>query len=103
MAKNRESLIESIRAFYERGIEIVKKKNDDYATGEDPFKNFRFASLVGVEPKRAILVRVADKLARVSNLLEKEASVKDERIEDTLLDIANYIAILHAMLEHENN
>ncbi len=99
MAKTKDGLISSVESFYEKGVEIIKKKNDDYATGDDPYKNFRFASLVGVSPERAILVRVADKLARVSNLLDKEPSVKDEKIEDTLLDMCNYLAILSSMLK----
>ena len=79
----------------------MEKKNSDYATGDDAFKNFRMAQLVGVSPDRAILVRVADKIARIANLLDKEAQVKDEAITDTLLDVINYLGILKAMLEEK--
>lgn len=45
----------------------------------------------------SFLVRLEDKLNRVRTLSKQEANVADEKIEDTLLDMANY-AIL-AVLE----
>ena len=35
-------------------------------------------------------VRLQDKLNRLKTLIRNEARVKDESIEDTLLDLANY-------------
>lgn len=98
-----QQFIKTIEDFYARGVELIKIKNADYATGHDPFQNFRSASVAGIEPPRAILLRVLDKLARISNLLGKEAQVKDERIEDTLLDAVNYLAILYALLSDEKS
>lgn len=95
---NQKEFIKHIEETYKRGVEIIKRKNSDYAENTDVFKNFRFAELVGVKPDRAILVRISDKLARISNLLEKENLVKDETIEDTLIDLINYSAILVAYL-----
>lgn len=94
-------LIEHIKQTFSDCIAIVEKKNSDYAKQDDALSNFRNASLVGVTPERAILVRVADKLARISNILDKNSiSVKDETVEDTLNDIINYLAILKAMIVH---
>lgn len=93
----KEQFFKDLETTFKICLEIAKKKNADYAD-EDPFKNFRMSMQVGVEPSRAILVRISDKLSRVSNLLDKEASVGDERIEDTLHDIINYCAILKAYL-----
>lgn len=93
--------IESIKHTYEQGLAIVQKKNADYAVETDPYKNFRSADIVGVPVQRAILVRVLDKLSRVSNLLDKPPAVVDEGIEDTLLDAINYLAILKAYRENE--
>jgi hypothetical protein len=93
----------SIEDSQKAGLDLVKKKNLDYATGEDPFKNFTFSEIVGVSPERAILVRISDKLARVSNLLDKTNSVLDEKLEDTLLDISNYVLILKAKLEDKQH
>ena len=92
---------ESIEKTYKDGLEIIKKKNHDYAGEADPWANFRFAEMVRVSVPKAILVRMSDKLARISNLIDKEAKVEDEKIEDTLLDLINYTAILKAYLENE--
>jgi len=95
--------ISSIQASYAKGVEIIKKKNADYAEESDPFKNFRSASVAGVGVGRAIIVRVLDKLSRIQNLLDKEAMVKDASIEDTILDAINYLAILKAYLDNERS
>jgi hypothetical protein len=77
----------------------MRAKNQDYAGDKDPFKNFRYAEMVGVDVERAILVRMSDKLARISNCLDKEVQVKDETVNDTLSDLINYTAILKAYRE----
>lgn len=94
-----EQFITSIRKTFDDGLALIEVKNKDYANSADPFRNFRSASIVGLEPDRAILVRVLDKIARVSNLLDNEAAVSSERLEDTLLDCINYVAILKAYRE----
>lgn len=62
-------------------------KNADYG---DSFRKVRN------EIPNAILVRLSDKLNRLKNLMcdESEYHIKDETIDDTLMDLANY-----AMLE----
>lgn len=94
-----QEFIQKLEENFQRGIEIIKAKNHDYATDADPWKNFRFADLVGVGVDRAILVRVSDKLARISNLLDKQAMVADEKVEDTVLDAINYLNILLVYLQ----
>jgi len=100
-----EEFFKFIEDGYKKAHGIIVKKNSDYATGEDPFKNFKMASLIGITPERAILVRVSDKLARISNLMNpgKKAQVSDEAIEDTVLDMINYLAILRAFLQDEKD
>jgi hypothetical protein len=98
---NQKEFIASIEKTYRDGINLIIKKNQDYANSENPFKNFESAYVVGVSIDRAILVRVLDKLSRISNLLEKEAEVKDEKLEDTILDCINYLSILKAHLESQ--
>ena len=57
-------------------------KNHDYGDS--------FAKVRAVVPN-AILVRLHDKLNRLTTLMSGEnAMVKDESIDDTLLDLANY-------------
>ena len=96
----RSEFIEHIENVYARGVELIRRKNADYSADSDPFKNFRMADMVGVPPDRAILVRISDKLARVSNLIDKPAEVSDETIDDTILDMINYLAILHSYVSN---
>lgn len=98
---NQEQFLENIRVTYQTGVEIIIRKNADYANSDNPFKNFESASVVGIGVERAILLRVLDKLSRISNLISKEAAVKDETIEDTLIDAINYLAILKAYRERD--
>lgn len=93
---NRQEFLDTLIANYAKGIDLIKAKNADYATGDDPFANFRMSSLVGIPVERAILMRMCDKMARMSNLWDKEAQVTDESIEDTILDLCNYANILLA-------
>lgn len=44
----------------------------------------------------AAVVRMGDKMNRIKSLIKKKAEVKDESIQDTLLDLANY-AIMTVM------
>lgn len=90
------NIVDVIGKIYNDALDIVKKKNHDYASTEDPFKNFRNSEMVGVRVERGILVRILDKISRISNLIDRDAKVKDESIEDTLIDVINYSALLLA-------
>lgn len=97
----RAELLAHIRSTFDAGVAIAERKNADYAGAaaeEDAFANFRASTVVGVDPRRAILVRLTDKLARCASLLDKPPAVADESISDTLLDVVNYAAILRAMI-----
>lgn len=87
-----------IEQTYKDGLNLIKIKNADYANSNNPFKNFESAGIIGLGVDKAILVRILDKLARISNLLDKDADVKEESVEDTLIDAINYLAILKAYL-----
>ncbi len=81
-----------------QGHEIIRRKNSDYATGEDPFNNFRMVEMIGLSVEQGIMTRILDKFARLSNLTAsgEEPAVADETVDDTILDLINYLAILHA-------
>ncbi len=97
---NQSEFLTAIRANYEKGVELVRKKNADYATNSDPFKNFRSAEFIGLSVEKAILVRILDKLSRVNNLLTSQKTPNvDESIEDTLIDVCNYFNILLVYLQ----
>ena len=92
-------LISNVRDTYKTALEIVERKNADYATQADPFANFRTANVLGLSVEKGILVRTLDKIMRVNNLLEHEAYVTEESMEDTLTDAINYLALLKAYRE----
>lgn len=98
----RQELLLSVSKTYKNGLELMKIKNKDYARDSDALSNFKSVEVIDLTSEQAILVRVLDKISRVSNLIGKSASVKDESVEDTLLDCINYLAILKAMLEAKN-
>ena len=72
--------------------ELYKIKNSDYGDSvSETYKKYGLTSF---------LVRMEDKLNRLKTLKDKKSMVIDEKIEDTLLDLANY-AIL-AIIELKN-
>lgn len=74
-------------------LAITKAKNNDYSweNNDDPFKNFKLCEkLWCCKTEQGFIVRMSDKLQRITNLISQENSVQDEKIEDTLLDLANY-------------
>jgi len=76
-------------------LETAVRKNHDYGgSNNDPFANFRNSTIAGVTVERGILVRLMDKMSRIATLLDKEAQVKDEAVDDTIDDAINYLAIL---------
>jgi hypothetical protein len=76
-------------------FETARRKNHDYGgSNNDPFANFRNSTIAGVSVERGILVRLMDKMSRISTLLDKDAMVIDEAVNDTIDDAINYLAIL---------
>ena len=76
-------------------LETYKAKNHDYGNSvSKTYKEFGLTSF---------LVRLSDKLNRLITLNKKEALVKEESIEDTLLDMAVYsiLALIEFKRERE--
>jgi len=94
-------MLDSMERTFKVALELATKKNRDYAGIGDPFHNFKNAEVVGVPVERGIMVRMMDKMARISQLLDNEAEVKDESIYDTITDLINYAAILKAYREQK--
>lgn len=88
---------------FEAGLALMEKKTCDYADPEDAYANFKRSELVKVSVERGILVRIVDKLSRISNLIDAEPEVQDESLGDTLLDTMNYFNILLTYIQHKEN
>lgn len=97
-----EIFLKRLKELHLNCVDISAAKNADYATDDDPFRNFTASSAFGIKPEVGIVVRMADKLSRVTNLLQRDAKVKDESILDTLSDLSNYALILRIMIEQKN-
>lgn len=63
-------------------IQTYQAKNQDYGNSFE--KSLYKFGLV------ASIIRLSDKMNRIESLSQTKARVKDESIEDTLLDLANY-------------
>ena len=95
-------LLNDMRDTFSECLTTAIAKNSDYAGNKNPFGNIVNSQIVGVDPRRAILVRMMDKVSRITTLLDKEAKVKDESIQDTLMDLINYTAILKSYLKNKS-
>lgn len=82
-------------------IEVTKAKNADYTgEGDDPFANFTRVEALGItDTARGFLVRMTDKMSRITSFAQKGfLLVKDESVEDTLIDLANYSILMAGFL-----
>ena len=101
---NRGMFLTSMSQNVNYALSLVAKKTQDYATIDDPYRNFRMSESVGVSVEKGILVRMCDKLSRIGNLIENsDPSVKGESIDDTLIDIMNYSNILMCYIQEKRN
>lgn len=83
--------IEKHKEFCDYLNNLYIEKNHDYGDSvHDTFLKYGLTSF---------LVRMEDKLNRARTLNQKEAMVNDEKITDTLLDLANYAIIAVIELE----
>ena len=98
---NNKDFLNKLEEGFKNNLKIAKLKNSDYAIGSDAFLNFRACEALNIPAEIGLLVRMTDKLTRISNLLNKKASVKNETITDTLSDLANYGMILKIYIENE--
>jgi hypothetical protein len=94
---NKDEMIAFIEQKQKEGLEIIKRKNSDYGATDDPFANFRMFGEIG------FAVRLSDKLSRIKTLLERgSAEVKEESLEDTIMDASNYLYLLLAYRKEKN-
>ncbi len=97
----REELLKLHGQLCGEAASIMKVKNKDYsgATG-GVFANFNACEYLGVDPVTGVLMRMTDKLSRISSFATKgELQVKGESVQDSILDIINYVVIIAGMIE----
>jgi hypothetical protein len=81
--------------------DVYVAKDTDYSENDLPMGNLRESTELGIEPWKGVLLRIGDKKRRIGSFIKKnDFQVKDEAVEDTLIDMANY-SLLGASLFHE--
>ena len=81
-----------LRRIQREGYKLFSKKNADYG---DAFATY---GAVGV------LVRIGDKLSRLSSINKKSITmVDDETMRDTLIDLHNYSAMAIMIMDEEKD
>jgi hypothetical protein len=78
-------------------------KSQDYGSENDPLANIRQgAEFVGIEPWRACLVRVADKVQRLKTYC-RTGRLVHEGVRDTLLDLSAYSLLAIVLFDEGRN
>ena len=88
--------------FMSRMRETLLNKGDDYAN-KDRLSNFKLAgTIAGGSAELNCLNMISTKVARLGVLLNSTTQPKNESIQDSILDLANYAALLY-MITNEKN
>ena len=101
---NQEQYLKRFQEIINEMLSLTTNKNHDYAGkwADDAFRNFKLIESLGVTTTEAwFIVRMTDKIQRVSNLIKQDAKVADEKITDTLLDLATYSLMMKIYLEQK--
>lgn len=85
--------------------DISEKKNADYTgVSTDPFANFTAVEMNGVvSTEQGFLVRMTDKMQRINSYVQQgKLQVEDEKVGDTLMDLANYCILMAAYIRSKH-
>lgn len=81
-------------------LTTYRAKNHDYDGSKAEFANCRSSEAMGIPAWKGVLIRMGDKFSRlVSFAKQGELKVKDESVEDTFIDMANYALIGHILYQ----
>ena len=99
-AEDREAILKDLFVLQ---ADILGRKGHDYA-GEDVLSNFRLAGMIanqGTNNPDAIncLNLIGTKVARLGQLLSSGKTAQNESINDSVVDLCNYSALLYLILK----
>lgn len=86
-------------------VETMIKKNSDYSSADpDPFHNFKAVEVAGVATaEQGFYTRMTDKMMRIASFIKNgKLAVEDEKVADTLLDLANYSILFACYIQDKN-
>lgn len=101
-----QKYLEDFKTLTEQMYKITEAKNSDYCGDtSSPFKNFTMVETMGfASTEQGFLTRITDKVMRVSSFVKNGTlQVKDEAVEDTLLDCANYCLLMICYLRSKKD
>lgn len=93
----KQQYMEFFEAQTKKMLAITRAKNADYTgSGDDPFANFTRVEVLGIcSTEQGFLTRMFDKFSRITSFVQKGTlQVKDESVEDTLLDLSIYSLLM---------
>ena len=91
---NKEQQAAAFKILCEKAENVLLKKGDDYAN-TDRLSNFKDAGkITGISAEQQCLSLIATKVARLGNLFSGKVP-KNESIEDNIMDLFNYAALLY--------
>jgi len=101
----RDELLKHHELLCKEALELMKKKNHDYAgnQGIEPFANFTRTEAMGITTtEKGMLVRMVDKMSRLSSFTESgKFAVSDEKLTDTILDMINYSILFYCYMHQK--
>lgn len=92
-----EQFLQNFKDITDEMYKVAYTKNSDYTgDAEDPFKNFTMVEQMGVATtEQGFFTRMNDKMMRFVGFIKNGTlKVSNEKIEDTLMDLAVYCIIL---------
>ncbi len=96
------AFVQDTQNLFNRCVELLRAKSNDYAEGGDAFLNFKTAAqIAGISPEQTLLTLLGMKMSRLTQLISKGKTARNESVEDTMLDIVNYIVLLRGMMKEQ--
>lgn len=105
---NRDNFSNYHKELTEKAFNITAAKRHDYC-GKDAednvFSNLQLVEKMGIcSTEVGILTRISDKLSRIKSFIDVGVlEVKDEKIEDTGIDLLNYTILLLAVIKDKKD
>ena len=97
----RQELFDHHAMLSKKAFDIMVKKNNADAHGDDPFANFRKGEIFNLcSTEAGILLRITDKMSRLATFVnDGKLAVENESHEDAVLDIMNYCILFSAYVK----
>lgn len=87
-----------LKEFQDKMSRVMLRKGNDYAN-EDRLSNFKLAGhICNLSPEQNCLSLIATKVARLGVLLSSGGNPQNEGVSDSILDLANYAALLDMII-----